>query len=159
MAPRCNLAWIQNGPSVHSSLIPTPRCLLAGMGSLGWGAIWSGQYQLVRRYVMQILAWATGKDSTNCMSNPPSNQWLFGARLAKLACTQKRLLLKLHGIGVEANKENAAQWQKLTSPGLLESEKIRSTRFKPIMWRWWLDTVIQERRGTLKKGRWQRRET
>ena len=66
------------------------------------------------------------------MSNPPSNQWLFGARLAKLARTQKRLVLKLHGIGVEANKENAAQWQKLTSPGLLESEKIRSTRFKPM---------------------------
>ena len=50
----------QNGPSVHSSLIPkwpfgafqhnfnmTPRCLLV-MGSLGRGAILSGQYWLFR---------------------------------------------------------------------------------------------------------------
>ena len=36
-----------------------PRCLLAGMGSLGWGAIWSGQYQLVRRY---IGWWQTFRD-------------------------------------------------------------------------------------------------
>ena len=32
-----------------------PWCLLAGMDNLGRGAIWSGQYQLVRRYIVPLF--------------------------------------------------------------------------------------------------------
>ena len=34
-----------------------PQCTLAGMGNLGRGVIWSGQYQFVKRYVIDI-EWA-----------------------------------------------------------------------------------------------------
>ena len=94
------LSPVYGTPSLGTPDLGTPDLGTPGLGTLGLGTqvwvplvppwLWFDAYTedlLVN--VMQSLAWATGDDSTNCMSNPPSNYSLLGARLAKLARAQK----------------------------------------------------------------------